>query len=58
LSFVKGCVQMSFGKKFKNDLLPTVFASLTHKYWRAYLHSGICVHHRYIHNSYISIVMV
>jgi hypothetical protein len=23
LSFVKGCVQLSFEKKFKNDLLPT-----------------------------------
>jgi hypothetical protein len=29
LSFVKGCVQLSFEKKFKNDLLPTLFASLT-----------------------------
>jgi hypothetical protein len=34
----------------KNDLLPTLFASLTQKYWRAYFHSGICVHHLYIHN--------
>jgi hypothetical protein len=43
LSFVKGCVQLSF-ICFKNDLLPTLFASLTQKYWRVYLHSGICIH--------------
>jgi hypothetical protein len=32
LSFVKGCVQLSFDFFFKNDLLPTLFASLTQKY--------------------------
>jgi hypothetical protein len=34
------------------------FASLTKKYWRAYLHSRICVHRQYIHKSPISIIMV
>jgi hypothetical protein len=29
LSFVKGCVGLSFDFFFKNDLLPTLFASLT-----------------------------
>jgi hypothetical protein len=33
LSFVKGCVHLSFDFFFKNDLLPTLFASLTQKYW-------------------------
>jgi hypothetical protein len=45
-------------KFFKNDLLPTLIASLTHKYWHAYIHSRICVHRQYIHNSPISIIMV
>jgi hypothetical protein len=49
---------IEFWNFFKNNLLPTLFASLTQKYWRAYLHSRICVHHRYIHNSHISIIMV
>jgi hypothetical protein len=35
LSFVKGCVHLSFDKKIENDLLPTLFASLTQKYWCA-----------------------
>jgi hypothetical protein len=26
-----GCVELSFGKKIKNDLPPTLIASLTHK---------------------------
>jgi hypothetical protein len=60
LSFVKGCVQLSFEFFFENDLLPRKkdFASLTQKYWCAYLHSEICVHHQYIHNFPISIIMV
>jgi hypothetical protein len=33
LSFVKGCVHLSFEKKFKHDLPPTLFASLIQKYW-------------------------
>jgi hypothetical protein len=41
LSFVKGCVHLSF----ENDLPPTLIASLTQKYWCAYLQSRICVHH-------------
>jgi hypothetical protein len=41
---------IEFWKKFKNDLLPILFTSLTKKYWRAYLHFEICIHHRYIHN--------
>jgi hypothetical protein len=51
---------LSFEKKIENDLLlkKKLFASLTQKYWRAYLHSGICIHHQYIHNSPISIIMV
>jgi hypothetical protein len=43
---------------FENDLPPTLIASLTQKYWRAYLQSRICIHHQYIHNSHISIIMV
>jgi hypothetical protein len=31
LSFVQGCVQLSFQKKITNDLLPTLLASLTQK---------------------------
>jgi hypothetical protein len=33
LSFVKGCVHLSFEFFFKNDLLPTLFASLTQKFF-------------------------
>jgi hypothetical protein len=29
LSFIKGCVHLSFEKKIKNDLPPTLIASLT-----------------------------
>jgi hypothetical protein len=43
---------------FKNNLPPTLIASLIHKYWHAYIHSGLCIHHQYIHNSPISIIMV
>jgi hypothetical protein len=32
-------------KKIKNDLLTTLFARLTQKYWHAYQHSGICINH-------------
>jgi hypothetical protein len=35
LSYIKGCVHLSFEFFFENDLLPTLFASLTQKYWRA-----------------------
>jgi hypothetical protein len=46
---------------FKNDLLPTWFASLTQKDWCAYLHSRICIHRRYsqlphIHNHGLAIL--
>jgi hypothetical protein len=58
LSFVKGCVHLSFEKKFENDLSPTLIANLTHKYCHANIHSGICVHQQYIQNSPISIIMV
>jgi hypothetical protein len=44
------CVELCYGmylfefqKNFKNGLPPTLIASLTQKYWRAYLHSEICV---------------
>jgi hypothetical protein len=33
LSYVKGCVHLSFENKFENDLLLTLFVSLTQKYW-------------------------
>jgi hypothetical protein len=35
-----------------------LFASLTQKYWGAYVHSRICIHRRYMHNTAISIIMV
>jgi hypothetical protein len=35
LSFVNGCVYLSFDFFFKNDLPPTLIASLTHKHWCA-----------------------
>jgi hypothetical protein len=33
LSFVKGCVHLSFEFFFKKDLLPTLFANLTQKFF-------------------------
>jgi hypothetical protein len=43
---------------FENDLLPTLIASLTQKYWCAKLHYEICAHHQYNHNSPVSIIRV
>jgi hypothetical protein len=45
-------------KFFQKWFATKKFASPTQKYWCAYLHSRICIHHQYIHNSPISINMV
>jgi hypothetical protein len=50
--------RFELGIFFENDLPPTFIASLTQKYWRANLHSGICIHCWYIHNSHGLAILV